>query len=107
MQTELKKSARHEAAIRIAEAAKACGLAEVYAGGVEPPSEGRNFYSVSLCRARTVDGSIRVYGPTFITVWYETSIRHLPRTEKTTLRSAEQAVEFLQSRFGAEKEQAA
>lgn len=106
-QAELKRSERHEAAIRIAEAAKACGLAEVYAGGIEPPSQGRNYYSVSLCRAKCVDGSIRVYGPTFITAWYETSIRHLPRTEKTTLRSADQAIEFLRSRFGAEKEQAA
>lgn len=102
-----KKSARHEAAERIAATAKECGLAEVHAGGFEPPSPGRNFYSVPLCRAKSVDGSVRIYGPTFITLWYETGIRHLPRTEKTTLRSVEQTIEFLRDRFGATKEQAA
>ena len=95
-----KTSERRTAATRIAELAKNIALAEVYAGGVEPPSQGKNYYSVTLCRAESVDGSVRVYGPSFITIWYKTAIRTLPHTEHVTLRSVEQAEEFLRSRFG-------
>lgn len=98
--SDTKKSRRHEAADRLAEVARECGLAEVYAGGVTPPRPGQNYYEVSLCRAKAVDGSVRIYGPSFLTVWYTTTIRHLPHTEKATLRNVEQVEEFLRSRFG-------
>lgn len=91
---------RSEVARRIAEVAREVGLAEVYAGGVEPPAEGRNYYSVLLCRAETVDGSVRVFGPSSITIFYTTAIRDLPQRERVTLRSVEQAEDFLRSRFG-------
>jgi hypothetical protein len=61
--TTTKSSPRRIAAERLVEVARDCRLDQVYAGGYEPPGEGRNFYSILLCRAETVDGSIRVYGP--------------------------------------------
>jgi hypothetical protein len=95
-----RKSERREAAERIAALAAELTLDEVYAGGVAPPSAGKNYYGVLLCRRETVDGSVRVYGPSFITVVYKTAIRTLPHTEHATLRSVEQAEAFLRSRFG-------
>jgi hypothetical protein len=95
-----RKSERRDAAERIAKLVYELKLDEVYAGGYELPSEGKNYYSVLLCRARALGGSIRVYGPSFITVSYRTAIRTLPHTEHATLRSAEQVEEFLRTRVG-------
>lgn len=96
-----RKSERREAAERIAKLVYELKLDEVYAGGYEPPDAAakRNYYSVLLCKAQTLDGSVRVYSPSFITVVYRTAIRTLPHTEHATLRSVEQAEEFLRSRF--------
>lgn len=101
-----RKSERHAVAERLAEVARECKLDQVYAGGYEPPSEGKNYYSILLCRAESVDGSIRVYGQSFITIVYKTAIRYLPHTEHVTLRNVHQAEEFLRSRFGSVREMA-
>lgn len=96
----MKTSVRLAAAERLATVARECKLDQVYAGGFEPPREGHNYYSILLCRAESVDGSVRVYGPSFITIVYKTAIRDLPHTEHVTLRSVEQAEAFLRERFG-------
>ena len=89
---------RSEVALRIAEVARKVGLI------VEPrpePTEVQNYYAFLLSRNdNMVDGSVRVYGPSSITIFYTTAIRDLPQRERVTLRSVEQAEEFLRSRFG-------
>ena len=100
-------SKRRIAALRIAEVVAELGLA---ADGVScvtypRPAEGMDYYGVALRSAEgDIEGSIRVYGRTFITLWYQTSLRYLPATEKTTLRSADQAIEVLRDRFEFDEE---
>jgi type II secretory pathway component PulM len=94
METEV-KSKRLEMAERILSAARKLDLCQVYAGFIYPPSEGRNYYQVPLCRARTIDASVHVYGRTCIT------LRVLGNGyDKQTYRSVEDVVATMQRRFG-------
>ena len=96
----LKQWRRSEIAAYLANVAREVELDQVYAGGFDLPDDKRNYYSILLCRAKSVDGSIRVYGPTNITISYTTAIRHLPQRETVRLRDVKQAEEYLRSRFG-------
>lgn len=96
----LVKSRRAEVAVRIAEAVAEMGLNEVYAGGTfEPSGPGHNYYTVLFCKARILDGSVRVYGRTAITVRWQTAIRDLPRNGQVFCRSAEEAIGVLREQF--------
>lgn len=96
----MKKSERREVAERLAKLVDELGLDQVYAGGYEPPGPGKNYYSILLCRSESLDGGIRVHGPSFINVNYKTAIRVLPHSESVTLRSVEEVEAFLRKRFG-------
>lgn len=84
--------------------ARELNLLEVYASGDVLPTSRRDgkgvaFYSFSICRARSVDGYVRVYSPNHINVKYETAIRMLPRWENSAVCSLEDAKELLVERF--------
>jgi hypothetical protein len=69
------RSKRYDMAEQIAFAVRARGLDQVYASGIHLPEYGvRNYYSVPICRARTLDGEVRVYGRTYITLRWNNNI---------------------------------
>jgi hypothetical protein len=94
------KSRRAEVAASIAEAVHEMGLDEVYAGGtINPADPEHNYYTVLFCKARILDGSVRVYGRSSITVRWQTAIRDLPRNGQIFCRSAEEAIKVLRDQF--------
>jgi hypothetical protein len=63
-------SPRHEAALRIADTLMCLGLDDCY--GIEmqraTDKKGRNHWSILFCKARTVDGVVRVYSDRYIQI---------------------------------------
>lgn len=96
------RSERGQVADRLWTFVKGLGLGEVYAGQIDP-EKGVRHYTVMFCRARSVDGWIHVYSTKFIRIGYTTAIRDLPRTERATVASVEDAEAFLQERFGSRR----
>ena len=72
------------------------GLDEVY--GVLREDEAK-YASLTFCKARDLDGSIKVYGPRFILVQYQTRIGDLPRKDSAVFESVEDTLEFLRLAF--------
>jgi hypothetical protein len=65
-----KVSPRHEAALKIADTLMCLGLDDCY--GVEMQraidKKGKQHWSILFCKARTVDGVVRVYSDRFIMI---------------------------------------
>jgi hypothetical protein len=72
-------------------------LVEVYNGsGV---SKDKKYRYVLFSKARTLDGEIRIYGPKFIGIKWQTAYRALPQNGWKVLRSVEDAKKFLDLAF--------
>jgi hypothetical protein len=83
------RSKRYDMADQIARAARARGLDQVYASGIHLPEYGvRNYYSIPICRARTLDGEVRIYGRTYVTIRWN-------RNAPVVCRSIEEALALL------------
>lgn len=54
---------------------------------------GRSIREVTFCAARTLDGSIEIYGPKFILI-------RSSRTQDHVARSLEEALEYMKENFG-------
>ena len=65
----------------------------------ETDAKNRTYWSVTFCRARTVDGVIKVYSPNFIQVKWMTAYRDLPSRGQEVFRSEAAAKEFLIKNF--------
>lgn len=64
-------------------------LSQVYAGGYSKLTDkkGKSYYSIPFCRARTVDGIIKVYSERWIAVSWVTSYRNLPPRTNTVYKN--------------------
>jgi hypothetical protein len=89
-------SARAELAQRIADFVCEHDLAQVYGGDVS--SAGR-YRAIGFSRCASLDGEVRVYGPKFIQVLYQTRDHTLPREDAPVFTSEEHALEFLRLAF--------
>lgn len=73
------------------------GLTKVYNGsGV---SKDKKYRYVLFNTPRTLDGEIRIYGPKFIGVKFQTAYRALPHNGWLVFRSVEQAKEWIDLAF--------
>lgn len=89
-------SPRHESALRLMDTIRCAGLDEVYGGTMERGTEkGKTFWVLTFCRARTLDGVIRVYNSNFIQVKYQQAGRKVSEI----FRSTYEAQSFLVNRF--------
>jgi hypothetical protein len=89
-------SPRHEAALEILDTIRCCGLDEVYGGSMDRTTEkGKTFWVLTFCRARTLDGVVRVYSPNFIQVKYQQGNRKVSEI----FCSTRDAKSFLVRRF--------
>lgn len=62
-------------------------------------SRGRAYWSVSFCKAKILDGTIKVYGPSFILIEWQTAIRDMAAKGSIVCKSEIQAREFLTDNF--------
>jgi hypothetical protein len=62
-------------------------------------TEGSKFHGLTFCKARNLDGSVRVYGPKFILVEYRTRYGDLPNHERVVFESVENAMDFIRLAF--------
>lgn len=80
------------------------GLSEVY--GSDPISQGK-FISIPFCKARTIDGEVRLYSAKFVYVGFQTAYRNLPRRDNLVFTSVEDAFEFIRLAFVEHDDEAA
>lgn len=88
-------SERSNIANRIAEAIRAEPSFDAPFGVIVGRPEGGRYYSVTFGRARILDAEVRVYGPKFILLRWQTAIRWLPREGAERLYDETQAVRAL------------
>lgn len=62
-------------------------------------TKNKTFYSVTFCRARSVDGEVRIYGPKFIQIRFITAIKTLPHKVSEVFRDPQLAKDFLKECF--------
>lgn len=58
-------------------------------------SKGKEHWSVLFCKARILDGVVRVYAPGFILITWQTAIRDLPRNGRQVCKTEAEAINFL------------
>lgn len=87
-------SPRGELTGQIAAFLRECGLDQVY-GCVEGRDPKNRYRSVTFCRARTVDGEVRVYSPGFVQVKWQAD----GRRGDAVLHSKQDALDFLYFQF--------
>jgi hypothetical protein len=94
-------SPRQQVALNLADTCIFGGLNDAYGVSCEKSTDakGKVYWSVLFCKARILDGVIRVYSPNFIMVTWQTAIRDLPAKGKEVFRSEATAKEFLVSSF--------
>lgn len=91
-------SAREDAVNEILEACGDFDLCQVYAGDTGL-SEDKKYRYVTICRARNLDGEIRVYTPKYILLKFETRYQNCPHKETVKFNSVEETIDFLRSVF--------
>lgn len=90
-------SKRQELMIEISDFVNENGLAGVYSGfGL---SSDKKFRYVLLSKPRILDGEIRIYGPKFLMLRYQTAIRDLPHEDRRVFTSVENLYQFLKYAF--------
>jgi len=90
-------SKREEIMDQISEFIEENHLARVYSGsGV---SSDKKYRYVLFSLPRNLDGEVRIYGPRFILVRYQTRYGSLPHRDNRVFTSAQNAIQFLQKAF--------
>jgi len=88
-------SKRADIQTRLAEVCVSLGLDDAYGVLTGEHGAGRGSYrTVTFCKARSLDGEIRVYGPSFIL------IRTNRDRDGVRLKSADEAETYLRREFG-------
>lgn len=91
-------SEREELLDQIVEVLHEKGLNEVY--GINTGiADTKKYRYATFCRARTLDGEVKVFGKKFIQIKWETANRSLPQRGSEVFRSFEEAKEFLEKTF--------
>jgi len=73
-------------------------LNEAY-GVIRTGGESGKFEELTFCKARVLDGTVKVYGPKFILVKYNTAYRTLPQNDHAVFTSEADAFKFLKAAF--------
>lgn len=93
-------SPRQQIAINLADTVIFGELTNPYGGTVAKASaNGKDFWEVSYSKPKILDGSIRVYGPGFILVTWQTAIRDMVPKGSQAFKSEHAAKEFLIDKF--------
>ena len=90
-------SPRQEVFAKISEFISNNNLDAVYSGS--GLSQDKKYRYVLISRPRYLDGEIKIYGPKFIQVQYQTALRSLPHNDSRIFQSADNCLEFLRLAF--------
>jgi hypothetical protein len=74
------------------------GLDEVYGATKDKriDAKGKTYWSILFCKARVLDGAIKVYSEKFILIKWQTAYRDLPAVGQEVFKSPLAAKQFLQ-----------
>ena len=77
------------------------GLNESYGAsmGKRTDAKGKSYWDVSFCKARTVDGTVKVYSEKFILVKWQTQFRDMPHQGQEVFKNVNAAKSFLVKSF--------
>lgn len=94
-------SPRETTAECIAQFCIGAGLNEVYGSDVAKQSDqkGKSYYSITFCKARVLDGMVKVYSPTFILVKWQTAFRDMPHKGQEVFKCINDAIDFMKTSF--------
>jgi hypothetical protein len=94
-------SPRQQVARNLSDTCVFGGLTDSYGVNVTKTKDGKGkeYWSVSFCKARVLDGEIRVYSPNFILVSWQTAYRDMAAKGNEVFRSELLAKEFLMKHF--------
>jgi hypothetical protein len=65
----------------------------------EVDKKGKSHYSVTFCKARVLDGVVKIYSNKFILVSWMTGYRDMPHKGQEVFRSCADAKRFIQKSF--------
>ncbi len=93
-------SPRQQVAQNLADTCVFGGLNDSYGVSLAKSEEkGKSFWSVTFCRARFLDGVIKVYSPNFILIKWQGRVANLPARGQEVFRSEASAKDFIISNF--------
>jgi hypothetical protein len=94
-------SPRQQVARNLADTCVFGGLTDSYGVNVTKSADGKGkeYWSVTFCKARVLDGEIRVYSPNFILITWQTAFRTMAPRGREVFRSEYTAKEFLVKNF--------
>ncbi|HRC95212.1 MAG TPA: hypothetical protein PK317_00285 [Coprothermobacter proteolyticus] len=94
-------SPREDVAQELLETVVFGGLDEVYGASKEKRTDakGKSYWDVSFCKARTVDGTVKVYSEKFILVKWQTQFRDMPHQGQEVFKNVNAAKSFLVKSF--------
>lgn len=94
-------SPRQQVARNLADTCVFGGLTDSYGVNLTKSADakGMEYWSVTFCKAGTLDGDIRVYSPNFILVTWQTANRSMAHRGREVFRSEYLAKEFLGKNF--------
>lgn len=100
---------RKEIAARIAAKIRELDLCTPYGGTPEwnRRQEGRGFYCVGFSKPRNLDGTVSIWGPTFILVKYQTRYQFLAAKDRHLFTSEADVLEFLEALHHLDSDRAA
>lgn len=90
-------SPREQVALDLLDVVKFGGMDEVYGANIDKQTDakGKSYWSVTFCKARVLDGVIKIYSPRFIMVKWQTAFRDLPSKGQQIFKSDWDAKQFL------------
>ena len=92
-------SPREQVAHNLADTCICGGLNDAFGVQVSKTEADKSYWGVTFCKARILDGEIRVYSPRFILVKWQTTIRDLPAKGNSRFNSEYEAKSFIVSKF--------
>jgi hypothetical protein len=94
-------SLRQQVAQNLAETCIFGGLNDSYGVSLQKATDkkGKQHWSVLFCKARILDGVIRIYSPGFIMISWQTAIRTLPEKGMKVFKNEYEAKDFLVNTF--------
>lgn len=93
-------SPRQQVAQNLSDTCVCGGLNDSYGVSVEKGEDkGKSFWLVTFCKARVLDGIIRVYSPNFIQVKWQTGFRDMAARGSEVFKSESAAKAFITNSF--------
>lgn len=93
-------SPRQQVAQNLSDTCVFGGLNDSYGVSMQKEEDkGKSFWSVTFCKARVLDGVLRVYSPNFVLIRWQTGYRDIEGRGSEVFRSERAAKDFIVKNF--------